>query len=147
MYNVQCTCFLHPVWVYLDLTLPMFELQLHCVWYFLGTGWVWRQCKKSLFAGPVWLRTKNVWKRLVCIMMNGVPRPKNLRACGPSCLGIGTSLGTPFITIPPRVFHTLSCYYYSYVCMYVTLRLPPMVFETGRSGELWLKINLLNWQN
>ena len=45
-------------------------------------------------------------------MVNGVPwevlRPKTLRTCGPSGLGMGTSLGTPFTMTPPRLFHTLS---------------------------------------
>ena len=35
----------------------------------------------------------------------------------------------------------------SSVCMYVTLRVPPLDSETGRTGELWSKTNLLNWQN
>ena len=29
----------------------------------------------------------------------------------------------------------------------VTLVLPPLKSETGRTGELWSKTNLLNWQN
>ena len=33
---------------------------------------------------------------------------KALGACAPSGFSLGTSLGTPFTTIPPRLFHTLS---------------------------------------
>ena len=29
----------------------------------------------------------------------------------------------------------------------VTLRVPPLDSETGWTGELWSKTNLLNWQN
>ena len=66
-------------------------------------GW-----KKSLFTSPGWQKNENVWKSLECIMVNGVPRPKTLGACGPSGFGIGTFLVTPFTTIHPRLFHTLS---------------------------------------
>ena len=41
-------------------------------------------------------------------MVNGVPRPKTIGACGPSGSDLGTSLGTPFTTIHPLLFHTLS---------------------------------------
>ena len=30
---------------------------------------------------------------------------------------------------------------------FVSLRVPPLQSETGWTGELWLKTNLLNWQN
>ena len=50
-------------------------------------------------------------------MVNGVPwevlGQKTLRACGPSVFGLGTSLGTPFTIIPPRLFHTISQGYHS----------------------------------
>ena len=36
------------------------------------------------------------------------PVAKTLWACGPSGFGLGTSLGTPFPMIPPRLFHRLS---------------------------------------
>ena len=36
-----------------------------------------------------------------------------------------------------------SCYSYYY--SRVTLRLPPLDSETGWTGELWSKTNLLNW--
>ena len=45
-------------------------------------------------------------------MVNGVPRgspaAKTLRACDPSGFGLGTSLGTPFTTLPPRIFQIMS---------------------------------------
>ena len=70
-------------------------------------GW-----KKSLFTSPGWRRNENVWKSLEGIMVNGVPREvprsKTLGACGPSGFCLGTSPGTPFTMIPPRLFHTLS---------------------------------------
>ena len=45
-------------------------------------------------------------------MVNKVPRevPWPKPDCGPSCFGLGTSLGTTFTMIPPRLFHTLSHY-------------------------------------
>ena len=33
---------------------------------------------------------------------------KTLGACGPSGFGLGTSLGTPFTMIPPRLFKIMS---------------------------------------
>ena len=38
----------------------------------------------------------------------GSPAAKILGVCGPSVFGLGTSHGTPFTIIPPRLFHTLS---------------------------------------
>ena len=32
---------------------------------------------------------------------------KTLGACGPSVFGLGTSQGTPFTMIPPRLFHIM----------------------------------------
>ena len=88
---------------------------LHCLWYTLGTGWVWRQYKKSLLIGPGWQKNENMWKSLGCVVVNGVPRkvprPTTLGACGPSRFGLGTSLGTPITTLPLRLFHTFSHYF------------------------------------
>ena len=36
-----------------------------------------------------------------------VPRPKTLGACGTLGFGLGTSLGTPFTMIPPRLFQIM----------------------------------------
>ena len=49
-------------------------------------------------------------------MVNGVPRkvrwPNPLRACSPFGFWLGTSLGTLFNTIPPRLFQIMSHYSY-----------------------------------
>ena len=56
--------------------------------------------------------------------MNGVLRgsteAKTLGACGPSGFGLGTSLGTPFTTLHPRLFHIMSqsTYALQYTMMY-----------------------------
>ena len=34
----------------------------HCVWYSLGTGWVWQRWKKSLFTRPGWPKNDIIWK-------------------------------------------------------------------------------------
>ena len=39
---------------------------------------------------------------------SGSPSAKTLGACGPKGSGLGTSRGTPFTMIPPRLYHTLS---------------------------------------
>ena len=36
------------------------------------------------------------------------PAAKTIGACGPLGFGLGTSLGTPFTMIPPRLFHRFS---------------------------------------
>ena len=59
--------------IYWELTLPMFVLQLRNN-YSLGTGWVWRQWKKFLFASLGWPKDDIIWKSLVCRVVNGVPR-------------------------------------------------------------------------
>ena len=45
-------------------------------------------------------------------MVNGVPQgspaAKTLGDCGPSGFGLGTSLGPPFTTLPPRLFQIMS---------------------------------------
>ena len=47
----------------------------------------------------------------------------------------------------------LNCYHPKYpildtrISCSVALRVPPLDSETGWTGELWLKTNLLNWQN
>ena len=41
---------------------------------------------------------------------SGGPAAKTLRVCGPSGLGLGTSLGTTFTMIPPRLFQIMSHY-------------------------------------
>ena len=38
------------------------------------------------------------------------PAAKTLGACGPSGFGLGTSLGTSFTTLPPRLFQIMSQY-------------------------------------
>ena len=43
-------------------------------------------------------------------MVNVVPQAKTLRPCGPAGFGLGTSLGTPFTMIPPRLFQIMSHY-------------------------------------
>ena len=43
-------------------------------------------------------------------MVNGVPLAKNPWSCGPLVFGLGTSLGTPFTTIPTRLFQIMSHY-------------------------------------
>ena len=49
---------------------------------------------------------------LGCRMVNGVPRgspsDKTLGACGPLDFCLGTSLGAPFTTLPPRLFQIMS---------------------------------------
>ena len=53
----------------------------------------------------------NMWKSRGCIMVNRVPRkvsrPKPIGAAGQG-FGRGTSLGTPFTMIHPRLFHIFS---------------------------------------
>ena len=39
-----------------------------------------------------------------------VPRPKALGAAGPRVFCPGTSRGTPFVKIAPRLFHIMSCF-------------------------------------
>ena len=41
---------------------------------------------------------------------SGGPAAKTLGACGPSGFGLGTSLGTQFTMIPPRLFQIMSHY-------------------------------------
>ena len=54
----------------------------------------------------------NVWKSRGCIMVNGVPmevpRPKSKGPQAPRVFGRGTSRGTPFTMIHPRLFQTFS---------------------------------------
>ena len=42
-----------------------------------------------------------------CCALGG-PAVKTLGACGPSGFGLGTSLGTTFTMIPPRLFQIMS---------------------------------------
>ena len=53
---------------------------------------------------PNLLDFKNPWGKV----MVRSPAAKTLGACGPTGFGLGTSLGTPFTMIPPRIFHRLS---------------------------------------
>ena len=84
----------------------------HCVWYSLGTGWIWPQWKKfpyTTLGGP---KNDITWKSLGCRVLNGVswgsPVAKTLAACGPSGFSLWTSLGVPFTTPPPRLFQIMS---------------------------------------
>ena len=73
-----------------------------------------------LVFSPGWQKNENVWKSLGGIMVNvvplEVPRSKILGACGPSGFGLGTSLRTPFTTLPPRLFQTMSQFLFCYLC-------------------------------
>ena len=62
-------------------------------------GW-----KKSLFTSPRWQKNENMWNSLgVSWWMESLRKSQ-----GQKPLGLGTSQGTPFTMIPPRLFHTLS---------------------------------------
>ena len=47
----------------------------------------------------------------------------------------------PLMTDPPRANPVSVC------SDFVTLTVPPLDYETGWTGELWSKTNLLKWQN
>ena len=47
---------------------------------------------------------------MVNVVSREVPAAKTPRACGPSGFGLGTSLGTTFTMMPPRLFQIMSQY-------------------------------------
>ena len=70
--------------------------------------------KKSIFTSSGWPKNDIIWKSLGCRVVNGVtrgsPAAKTLGTCGPYGFGLGTSLGTPFTTLPPWLFQIMSHY-------------------------------------
>ena len=81
----------------------------HWPWYSLSrplSDW------NPLFTSPGCNMNDIIWKSLCGIMVNGVPwdvpRPKTLEASGHFGFGLGPSLGTPIIMIPPRLFLIMS---------------------------------------
>ena len=77
----------------------------------------------------------------------GKSRGQNLWACGPFGFGLGTSLGTPFTMIPPRLFHTLSIDFgftnlksvYTVYCVYTLLgwAVQPTTVVSDSKGREW----------
>ena len=53
---------------------------------------------------------KKPWRYHGECCASGGPAAITLGACGPSGFGLGTSLGTPFTMIPPRLFQIMSHY-------------------------------------
>ena len=51
---------------------------------------------------------KKPWRYHGECCASGGPAAKTLGACGPSGFGLGTSLGTTFTMIPPRLFQIMS---------------------------------------
>ena len=53
---------------------------------------------------------KKPWRYHGECCASGCPAAKTQGACGPSGFGLGTSLGTTFTMIPPRLFQIMSHY-------------------------------------
>ena len=58
---------------------------------------------------------KKPWRYHGECCASGGPAAKTLGACGPSGFGLGTSLGTTFTMIPPRLFQIMSHYTAGYL--------------------------------
>ena len=94
--------------VFWHLTLPMFYFVTMCMILPRDILGLEAMNKNPFFTCLGWPKNEIIWKSLGCGVVNGVPPGspvcKTLGAFRTSGFGLGTFLGTPFTTLPARLF-------------------------------------------